>query len=157
MARWGEQRERMAEDVAVLAEDDSGAPGDEDALLALCDNATFVADGVEGSVAADCVGADLTGEALDEAVEKDLARWVQVLGQDRALVLARQDGCVEVYANHLVAGGLYMRGRRKNGTEVLGVVCSGAWRERIGTVTLGVAIRAGDDLIGATGAGSARC
>ena len=40
MVRWGEQRERMAEDVAVLAEDDGGAPGDEDVLLAVCDGET---------------------------------------------------------------------------------------------------------------------
>ena len=36
MVQWGEWRERMSEDVEVLAEDDGGPPDNEDVLLAVC-------------------------------------------------------------------------------------------------------------------------
>ena len=59
----------MSEDVAVLAEDKCGVPGDDEVLLAVCDGETVGADDVQASVV-ECVDADLKGEALDEAVGK---------------------------------------------------------------------------------------
>ena len=66
----------------------------------------------------DCVDGDLTGEVLNEAVDKDLIHWLQVKGKMGRSFGMTPEGDMEVYTNHLVAGGLYMRRRRKNGTEV---------------------------------------
>ena len=70
----------MSEGAAVLAEDDGGAPSNEDVLLAVCDGDTVVASDAQAPVVADCVGADLMGKALDKAVQKDLFCWLQVRG-----------------------------------------------------------------------------
>ena len=93
------------------------AQGNGDVLLVAYNGATAGAGDVERCAAADCMGEDLTGEALDEVAEKDLAHRLQVkdiMGQNFGTTLERS---VEVYANHLVAGRVYMRGKRKKGTE----------------------------------------